>query len=188
MDWKLPNILSLSRVIIAPFYVILFLSGDVALQQFAIVLYIIGAITDYYDGYFARKFNWVSSFGKFMDPLADKLLTSAAFLSFFYLDIIPLWMVIIILIRDFGTTFLRLFQKNTFTTSYFAKMKTTIQMVFIGAILILFYIIDMYPHSAEAKMLTGWIYSDVTYYLMLIITVITVLTFFDYLKPKKTKV
>ena len=185
MDWKLPNILSLSRLIIAPFFVILFLSGDIALQQFAIVLYIIGAITDYYDGYFARKFNWGSSFGKFLDPLADKLLTSAAFLTFYYLDIIPLWMVIIILIRDFGTTFLRLFQKNTFTTSFFAKMKTTIQMVFIGAILVLFYIMDMYPHSSEAQMLHGWIYSDVTYYSMFAITIITVITFFDYLKKTK---
>lgn len=186
MNWKLPNILSLSRVIIAPVFLYLFLSEDLALQQFSIVLYILGAITDYYDGYFARRFNQVSSFGKFVDPLADKFLTTAAFLAFVFLGIIPLWMAIIILIRDFGTTFLRIFSKKEFRTSNAAKFKTSLQLVFIGAILVMFYIRDMYPLSATAKLLENYIYSDYTYYTMLTITLVTVWTFYDYLTIKKT--
>lgn len=186
MDWKLPNILSLSRVIIAPVFLIFFLSEDLALQQFSIVLYLLGSITDYYDGYFARKFNQVSSFGKFVDPLADKLHTSAAFIAFVLLNIVPLWMVVIIIVRDFGTTILRIFQKKTFKTSFFAKLKTAIQFVFIGAVLLSFYVKDMYPVSNISTAIEKALYSDYVYYTMLFVTLLSVWTFFDYLKIKKT--
>lgn len=185
MDWKLPNILSLSRVVIAPVFLILFLSKDLALQQFSIVLFIVGAITDYYDGYFARRFNQISSFGKFMDPLADKFLTAAAFIAFVLMNIVPLWMVVIILVRDFATTYLRIVKKREFVTSKPAKFKTTLQMVFIGAVLIAFYLRDMYPDSETARFLERMIYSDITFYTMLIITVLTVWTFIDYLDFRK---
>jgi CDP-diacylglycerol--glycerol-3-phosphate 3-phosphatidyltransferase len=185
MNWTIPNILSLSRIVIAPIFLWLFLSGDLALQQFSIVLYILGAITDYYDGYFARKLNQMSSFGKFVDPLADKLHTSAAFIAFLLLNIIPFWMVIIIILRDFGTTLLRIMLKKEFKTSVSAKLKTTLQFIFIGAILVMFYIKDMYPNEQIASTINKLIYSDVTYYSMFLITVLTVWTFVDYLKIKK---
>lgn len=185
MNWTIPNILSLSRIVIAPIFLWLFLSDDIALQQFSIVLYILGAITDYYDGYFARRFNQVSSFGKFVDPLADKLHTSAAFIAFVLLKIVPLWMVIVIIMRDFGTTLLRIIQKKEFKTSVPAKLKTTLQFIFIGAVLIMFYVKGMYPYGKIASTVNYFIYSDYTYYSMLIITILTAWTFFDYLKIKK---
>lgn len=186
MDWKLPNILSLSRVIIAPVFLIFFLSEDLALQQFSIVLYLLGSITDYYDGYFARKFNQVSSFGKFVDPLADKLHTSAAFIAFVLLNIVPLWMVVIILIRDFGTTFLRILHKKEFKTSFIAKLKTALQFIFIGTVLLFIYVKDMYPVSDISSTIEKILYSNYVYYTMFFITLLSVWTFFDYLKLKKT--
>lgn len=186
MILNLPNILSLSRLIIAPIFFFMFLSDDIALQQISIILFLIGSLTDYFDGYLARKYKVVSSLGKFLDPLADKFLTSAAFLAFYILHIIPFWMVLIILIRDFGTTFLRVYQNSEFQTSYFAKIKTTLQLAFIAFIETLFFVSNFFePTNALYINLRSWIYSDFTYYSMLIITLITVWTLVEYIRELK---
>lgn len=137
----LPNQLTTLRIILTPVFLYLFISGDPILMQISLGVYIIAAITDWYDGWLARKFNYITTWGKFMDPLADKILTSAAFFAFVYIGVLELWMVIIVVFRDLLITGLRLFaewQKKSFTTSKIAKIKTVVQMVFIFYLLIVF--------------------------------------------------
>lgn len=137
----LPNQLTTLRIILTPIFLYLFISGDSGLMQISLVVYIIAAITDWYDGWLARKFNYITTWGKFMDPLADKILTSTAFFAFVFIDVLDLWMVVIVVFRDLFVTGLRLFaewQNKSFATSYTAKVKTVIQMVFIFYLLIVF--------------------------------------------------
>lgn len=98
----------------------------------AAVLFILASLTDLLDGYLARRLNLVSNFGKFMDPLADKLLVMAAFVALVGLGEIPSWMVIVILAREFAITGFRLVaveQGQVIAASSFAKWKTTFQML-----------------------------------------------------------
>ena len=137
----LPNQLTILRIILTPVFLVLFLSGDTLLIQISLGVYIVAAITDWYDGWLARKFNYITDWGKFLDPLADKILTSAAFIAFVYLDVLELWMVLIIVLRDFIVTGVRAYadyQGVAFTTSRSAKWKTFIQMIFIYYLLVIY--------------------------------------------------
>ena len=100
----LPNQLTTLRIILTPVFLFLFISGDPVLIQISLVVYIVAAITDWYDGWLARKFNYITSWGKFMDPLADKILTSTAFFAFVEIGILELWMVILVVFRDLLVT------------------------------------------------------------------------------------
>lgn len=105
----------------------------------ALVIFIIASITDAYDGYHARKYNQETPEGKFLDPLADKILVSAAFISFSLLGIIDFWMVGLIIFRDFFVTGLRMAMEQkgfSMVTSTIAKAKTATQMIIISFILI----------------------------------------------------
>ncbi len=102
------------------------------------MIFFIASITDAYDGYYARKYNQVTPEGKFLDPLADKILVSAAFISFALLDIIEFWMVGLIIFRDLFVTGLRMAMEQkglSMVTSTIAKAKTVAQMFIISFIL-----------------------------------------------------
>lgn len=182
MKRKIPNILSLSRVLISPVFYIFFVSGKPNLIHWSLVLFTIGAITDYFDGWFARRMKAMTAWGKFFDPLADKFLTTSAFLAFVSLEIIPLWMVVIIILRDFGTTFLRIFQvaERELQTSRTAKFKTMLQMVFIFAIIIIYSIMQTADTSLRGS-LEWFLYSPFVYITMLSITLLTVWSLVEYL-------
>ena len=108
----------------------------------ALLIFIIASITDAYDGYYARKYNEITTEGKFLDPLADKILVSSAFISFALLGIIDFWMVGIIIFRDFFVTGLRIAMEQkgmSMVTSMVAKLKTSAQMTIITLILIALY-------------------------------------------------
>ena len=103
-------------------------------KLFALLVFIIAAITDAYDGYLARKYNQVTPVGKFLDPLADKILVISAFISFAVFDIIDFWMVGIIIFRDLFVTGLRLVISSSgfnFVTSKLSKYKTAFQLTII---------------------------------------------------------
>jgi len=147
------------------------------MKQVSVLIYIVAALSDWYDGWLARKFNYITSWGKFWDPLADKILTSAAFIGFAIVNLIPVWMVIIIVGRDVVITLLRVFadMKNyTFTTSYYAKWKTLLQMVFLYYLLIL-YVAQLSPeiNSNYAGLLLTLMNKQLTYFISLLITIIT---------------
>ena len=185
----LPNQLTTLRIILTPIFFFLFISGDSLLMQLALAIYIIAAITDWYDGWLARKFDYITEWGKFMDPLADKILTSAAFFAFVAIDVLPLWMVIIVVFRDLGVTGLRLFadwKNKSFTTSKLAKVKTLSQMVFIFYLLIVFslkenqFLLDNFRNLFN--LLTN---PDAIYIVMLIITCFTFITGILYIYQNK---
>jgi CDP-diacylglycerol---glycerol-3-phosphate 3-phosphatidyltransferase len=137
----LPNQLTILRIILSPIFLFFFLSEVVWMKQVSVAIYIVAALSDWYDGWLARKFNYITSWGKFWDPLADKILTSVAFIGFAIVELIPWWMVIIIIGRDVLITLLRVFadMKNyAFKTSYYAKWKTLLQMIFLYYLLILY--------------------------------------------------
>lgn len=132
--WTLANQITFLRILLTPVFVVLMLSGQNALVQWALIVYIIAAVTDFYDGYVARRMGGETRFGKFLDPLADKFLTVAAFVCFIYLDLIPLWMVVIVVSRDIIVTFLRMYAEwkdKPIVTMKSAKWKTFFQLVFI---------------------------------------------------------
>lgn len=173
----LPNQLTILRIILTPVFLILFLSDNPVLKQISLAVFIIAALTDWYDGWLARKFNYITSWGKFWDPLADKILTSGAFIGFVLLKVIPLWMVAVILIRDFSITGLRVYadyKGMSFPTSFYAKWKTFIQMVFLYYLLII-YVGKSTPqiYQKNIKIFSLLFDHNFIYFGMLLITIIT---------------
>lgn len=147
------------------------------MKQVSVAIYIVAALSDWYDGWLARKFNYITSWGKFWDPLADKILTSVAFIGFATVDLIPWWMVIVIVGRDVIITLLRVFadMKNyVFTTSYYAKWKTMIQMIFLYYLLIL-YVAQFTPeiNSMYGDLILLLLNKDLIFIISLVITIIT---------------
>lgn len=180
----LPNILSMSRLVISFFFFMFFISNDPFLQFIALILFVFGSITDYFDGYFARKYNLSSKLGKFLDPLADKFLTISAFLSFVLLDLIPLWMLLIIIGRDLITTFMRTSSNNAITTSFGAKLKTMFQMIFIFSSLVMIVWMNSFPDSSISSYFNVFLHSIYYDLMMFAIVLITIWTLYDYLRAK----
>ena len=129
-----PNILSLIRIILTPLFIILLFADFKMAKVFALLVFAIAAITDAYDGHLARKYNQITPEGKFLDPLADKILVLSAFISFAYINIIDFWMVGIIIFRDLFVTGLRFILSSRgfeFVTSNLSKYKTAFQLTII---------------------------------------------------------
>ncbi len=173
----LPNQLTILRIILTPVFLALFLSESPLLKQISLAVFIIAALTDWYDGWLARKFNYITNWGKFWDPLADKILTSSAFLGFAALKLIPLWMVIIILVRDFSVTTLRAYadyKGKSIPASYYAKWKTFLQMTFLYYLLIM-YVGKLSPQifPANKEIFDMLLDGKFIYFFMLFITAIT---------------
>ena len=182
----LPNQLTILRVILSPIFLFFFLSEVIWMKQVSVAIYIVAALSDWYDGWLARKFNYITSWGKFWDPLADKILTSFAFISFAIVDLIPWWMVVIIVGRDVVITLLRVFadMKNyNFTTSYYAKWKTMLQMVFLYYLLIL-YVAQYSPeiNALYRDLISTLLNKQLIYLVALFITLITLHSGFLYIK------
>lgn len=175
---------------LTPVFIICLFSEHSLGHPAALVIFIIASITDAYDGYYARKYDQVTPEGKFLDPLADKILVSSAFISFAMLDIIAFWMVGLIIFRDLFVTGLRMAMEKkglTMVTSTVAKAKTATQMSIITFILLvlgvkglsLAWAIPMLDIIKEYKLI---------YNLTLITTVFTVITGFTYLFTNRTAI
>ena len=87
----LPNQLTILRIVLTPVFLYLFISDDLLMKQISLVVFLVAALSDWYDGWLARKFNYITEWGKFMDPLADKILTSAAFIGFSLVGLLWSW-------------------------------------------------------------------------------------------------
>ena len=139
----IPNFLSFLRIFLSFFFIFFML---IDLRIVAVVIFFICSISDILDGYIARKYNFQTDFGKYLDPVADKILVVSGFLilHLLYAEIIQLWMVIVIICRDFLVTLLRfliLKDGRMMTTSSFSKWKTVYQIVVIHVILV-FHVYD----------------------------------------------
>lgn len=174
-----PNQLSLLRIILAPVFLFLFLSDNIVYIQASLLVFFIAIMTDWYDGWHARKYGTTSKFGIFLDPLADKILTSCAFIGFYVLGIMPLWMMLLIVIRDLIITLLRSYHESkgfTIKTSFAAKTKTFVQMSYIFIVIILVCIITFNINPSIKDLITNFLYSDVNYFLLLLVTLLTLYT------------
>jgi CDP-diacylglycerol---glycerol-3-phosphate 3-phosphatidyltransferase len=148
---NLPNKLTLSRIFLIPIFIILLSvpfnwgnwnigEAELPIAHFvAGLIFIIAAATDWVDGYYARKYNMVTNLGKFMDPLADKLLVSAALILLIEMGLAPAWVVIIIISREFAVTGLRLVAAGegiVLAAGQMGKLKTATQMIAIAVLLL----------------------------------------------------
>ena len=167
---NLPNKLTILRTIMIPVFLIflyipgLGMTGDVL----AAAIFVLASFTDLLDGKIARKYNLVTNFGKFMDPLADKLLVCSALIALVELNRIPAWVVIIIIAREFIISGFRLIASDNgvvIAASYWGKFKTTFQMIMI---ILLILNID-YPYSNIINM--------VIMYIALALTIISLLDY-----------
>lgn len=133
---NLPNKLTMFRVILIPFFVFFMLTdyAGAASNWIALGIFIVASLTDLLDGKIARKYNLVTNFGKFMDPLADKLLVCSALICLVELCRIPSWIVIMIIAREFVISGFRLIASDNgvvIAASYWGKFKTTFQMIMV---------------------------------------------------------
>ena len=112
------NKITMIRVVLVPIFMVLFMIDNVMCHYAALGVFVLASITDAIDGHVARKYNQVTTFGKFVDPLADKVLTTAAFLILMYYDRMSVWALMIVLVREFAVA-----------ASMWGKLKTVTQMV-----------------------------------------------------------
>jgi CDP-diacylglycerol--glycerol-3-phosphate 3-phosphatidyltransferase len=133
------NIITIMRIVLVPFFLVILLTEMQNKEIIAFAIFIIAAVTDALDGYVARKYNEVSDLGKFLDPLADKLLVTAALIALVYLQEVETWVAAIIILRELFISAFRfyfLIQNASFSASIPAKVKTTFQIVALAILII----------------------------------------------------
>ncbi|MBQ6554610.1 MAG: CDP-diacylglycerol--glycerol-3-phosphate 3-phosphatidyltransferase [Firmicutes bacterium] len=139
---NLPNKLTMFRIILIPFFLICLYMENPAARIAALVIFCAASLTDWADGYIARKYNLVTNFGKFMDPLADKLLVCSAMIALASVSsavMLPSWVVIIIIAREFMITGFRTLaaeQNVVIAAGFWGKLKTVSQMIMIIVLLL----------------------------------------------------
>ena len=183
---NLPNFLTMVRIVLAPVFMALVIVDDVWAKFWAMILFIVAALTDLFDGYYARKYNISTSFSKFFVPLADKILISLAFIAFVVLGYVQMWMVLLIILREFLITGLRTlaaYRGALITPSLPAKIKTFLQMTSITVIMLIINLRTFLPPlNIESEWLQSSIPDEIIFWLMLATVVITVGTGTDYLR------
>ena len=183
MKMNLPNKLTIFRMILIVPFVVILLGGEAGWfgqnllipDMIALAIFIVASLTDLIDGKIARKYNLVTNFGKFMDPLADKLLVCAALIALVEMGRIPAWVVIIIISREFIISGFRLIASDNnvvIAASYWGKFKTTFQMVMVCLMI------------ANLGAMFSWIriLTDIVMWIALALTVISLV---DYLVKNK---
>lgn len=131
-----PNKITVARIILVPVFMLLLYFGQ---TYWALAVYIIACLSDLVDGRIARKYNLVTDFGKFMDPLADKMLVLAAMCYFIEVGLMPGWVVAVVLLREFGVSGLRLLaveQGIVIAAAWSGKIKTGVTMVALGLLIL----------------------------------------------------
>ena len=171
---NVPNTLTVLRVIMIPFFV-LFMLGDITSvdKYIALGIFIAASLTDTLDGYLARKNNQVTNFGKFMDPLADKLLVGAAMICLVEMGRLPAWIVIVIISREFIISGFRLIASDNgivIAASYWGKFKTVFQMAMIIVLIAAF---------------EGSVFAVVEQILIWVSLILTIVSLVDYIRKNK---
>jgi CDP-diacylglycerol--glycerol-3-phosphate 3-phosphatidyltransferase len=175
-----PNQLTFLRIVLTPVFVAFLFSSNPLLRQFSLLVFIVALLTDWYDGWVARRWGYVTRWGTFLDPLADKVVTSAALISFIYLNLVPAWTVWVIVVRDIAITFLRSYSEykgKPFDTSRLAKTKTFLQFVVIYYVLLVYIALDSeYLRNRFGELLRTLLDYSLLYGAMVVIAGITLLT------------
>ena len=171
---NLPNKLTVLRVVLIPFFVVFMLVDILGANDkwIALAIFIVASLTDLLDGKIARKYNLVTNFGKFMDPLADKMLVCSALICLTALDKLPAWISIVIICRDFVISGFRLVAADNgvvIAASYWGKYKTTFQMIMVCLL-----IADLAPLALVTTIVT-WI-----------AVILTIVSLVDYLVKNRS--
>lgn len=159
-----PTYLTIARMIVSVLFMVFVLLPETWARIVALVLFVVGAISDLIDGKWARRDKIVTDLGAFLDPLADKMLVNLAFLALVVLGAVPVWVFAIILVRDFAVDGMRMMAARdgvTISASFYGKLKTTVQMIAL-IILLLNLIVDL-----EFFTIVG----NIALYLALVLTV-----------------
>ncbi len=180
-----PNKLTLTRIVLAPVFMFFFMLDSFQMRLIGLILFLIAALTDLFDGYIARKYGILTGFGKFMDPLADKILVSSAlvcFVSLHYASPLP---VMLIIGREFSITGLRLlaaYRGAIIPPSWWAKVKTFLQMTVLGVIMSYIFIITaVRDFDANVPALESFDYLFYFNLLLWITATVTLWTGVDYI-------
>ena len=190
MKLNIPNSLTLLRIALTPVFIIFLFYDYPYAKLWALMVFFIASITDALDGYFARKHDQITEQGRFLDPLADKILILSALISFAVLEIIPFWMVGLIVFRDLFITGLRVVMNQKgyhLVTSKIAKAKTSFQVVIIVTIL-LYLGSARLPFDWSADYIQLIREYELIYYLTLLITVFTVFTGIAYIYDNRSAI
>ncbi len=175
------------RILLTPVFIICLFYDHPMAKTWALIIFIIASITDAYDGYFARKYDQITPQGMFLDPLADKILVSSAFISFAVIGLVEYWMVALILFRDLFVTGLRMAMRHKglkMITSNIAKAKTATQIFIIGFILTYIGLKGL-KIGLLVPVMNGIRDFNLIYYLTLLVTLFTVYTGFSYLNDNQ---
>jgi CDP-diacylglycerol--glycerol-3-phosphate 3-phosphatidyltransferase len=181
---NVPNAITISRILLTPVVLALLFTDTFGGRLGALVVFIVAAISDYYDGKLARSFKAGSRLGQFLDPFADKVLVLGTFAALAILipRVVPWWAVVLIAARDFLVTGLRTWHEangRTLRTMRLAKAKTTVQLVFLIATLVLLTATEM---NGVIQSTARWVMnSPIPWYLMLFVVLFTVWTGVVYL-------
>ncbi|RII35174.1 CDP-diacylglycerol--glycerol-3-phosphate 3-phosphatidyltransferase [Clostridium chromiireducens] len=191
---NLANKLTLIRIFLVPVFLVFIAVKDIPYGSFiATFIFILASLTDKLDGYIARSRNQITNFGKFMDPLADKLLVTAALISLVELQVVPGWAAVVIIAREFAVSGLRSIaatQGRVIAASWWGKIKTVIQII---AIILLLLKVNIH----DARLLKIFVIDN--YYLkgffkfapmimLMIAVIVTLLSGYDYFKKNKEAV
>jgi CDP-diacylglycerol--glycerol-3-phosphate 3-phosphatidyltransferase len=180
---NIPNKITISRILLIPLFLIFFLApidlGSLFIFDYQLplahflgaLMFILAASTDWLDGYYARKHNLVTNFGKFLDPLADKLLLTAALIALVELTFLPAWIAIVIISREFAVTGIRLVaiaDGQVIAASNLGKLKTVFQIIAVSALML---------HNLPFELI-GVPFAMITVWIATILTIISGLDYF----------
>lgn len=185
---SLPNQLSILRIILTPVFVILFFSDTLLIRYFSLLIFTAAVLTDWYDGYIARKYDYISEWGKFLDPLADKILVLTSLIVFNRLGYIPNWMVWVIVVRDVVITSLRLFSiksNKPMKTIFLGKVKTCGQLILLYYIYLYHLLITSRKVDVQNNFLTTLLNPKIILFLLYSVIIITIISGIVYLYKNK---
>ena len=180
---SVPNILSTFRIFLAIIFIFLYLQDAIIWRSLSVAAFAVAVVTDFFDGYIARTYKAQSSYGVFLDPLADKVLTFSGFACLPFLSPQFSWVAIgIIYVRDVVITFLRIYAEHRnlpIQTRYSAKVKTVVQMLFLYIVLIL----GVFAQSdiSIASFCQAILQSGIMAWLLWFVVIVTVYTGIEYL-------
>ena len=178
-SWNLPNALTVLRILLVPVFVVLLLAAngdDAVLRTWAFVVFAGAMVTDWIDGTLARRWNLITDFGKIADPLADKALMASALIGLWIVGTLPLWVPIVILVRELGITVLRfvIIRWVVLPASKGGKLKTVLQTVAIGMLILWVPALVWLPHAVAL----GW--TIAAWIVLTAAIVVTLVTGVDY--------
>lgn len=188
---NLANKLTIGRIFLIPIFLIFIAIKDIPYGTFiATFIFVLASLTDKLDGYIARSRNQITTFGKFMDPLADKLLVTAALISLVDLHVVPAWAAIIIIAREFAVSGLRTIaasEGKIIAASWWGKIKTVIQIIAIIAMLLK---VNIDNNVYLTNLVTNSVFWDnffiyIPDWSMYVAVIITLVSGYDYFKKNK---